>query len=93
MPVEIDHADGDRLNNRLANLRAASVSDNRVNRHGPGNPTGIKGVRFSKGGRFTARIMKNRREIPLGTYDTLEEAAAARRNAADRLHGAFARHD
>ena len=92
MPIEIDHIDGNRGNNRITNLRAATRSENKVIRPTVGSDTGIRGVRFSKGGRFNARIMLHRQEYNLGTYDTLAEAAAVRREAAERMFGEFARH-
>lgn len=94
VPLVIDHVDGNPGNNRIDNLRPASQAENIANsRMHYDNPTGVKGVRFSKGGRFNARIKINYREINLGTFDTLEAAAEARREAAMRLQGTFARHD
>jgi len=93
VPAVIDHKDLDRSNNRVSNLRAASYSQNQANtrkrRH---NTTGHKGV-YRKRGKFFARINANGVMVHLGTFDALEEAAAARREATDRLHGEFARHE
>ena len=93
VPDVIDHIDGDRLNNRFTNLRAATKSENSANmRIRSSNTTGIKGVGALPNGRFRARIMVNFKQVHLGRFDTLEEAAKARFDAAVRLHGAFAKH-
>lgn len=95
VPSEIDHIDGDPGNNRIENLRAATHSANLANsRTHKNNLVGIKGVEMSKSGRrFEARIRWQGRRYYVGTYATLEEAMAARREAAERLHGKFARHE
>ena len=90
---EIDHIDGDRANNRIVNLRAATRTQNRANSGvSRNNTTGIKGVSVRKG-RFLARIMHNGEAIRLGVFKTLSEASQARREAAERLHGEFTRHE
>ena len=90
--AEVDHEDKDGLNNRWANLREATHSQNghnqglRVN-----NKSGVKGVSWDTGrGKWHATITINGREKGLGRFDTLEAAAEARRNAEAEYHGAFA---
>jgi len=91
----IDHCDGDPLNNRLANLREASDSQNQGNRRLNKNSTsGFKGVYFDKSsGRWAANILKDRQKFWLGCHDTPEQAHAAYCEAAQRIHGEFARLD
>ena len=91
--AEIDHVDGDRSNNRWANLREASHSENGCNKPPPrSNTSGFKGVYFDRfAGRWKAQIKFAGRRRHLGRFDTPEEAHAAYRSAAARLHGAFAR--
>lgn len=48
------------------------------------NATGVKGVSVRPNGRYTAKIWFQRKEIHLGTFDTLEEAAQARKEAEDK---------
>lgn len=92
MPDCIDHIDGNPLNNRFANLRAATKAQNCANmRMRDSNTSGVKGVGLLKG-RWRARIVVNFKEHHLGYFDTLEEAAKARFDAAVRLQGAFAKH-
>lgn len=94
MPAEIDHINGISLDNRMNNLRAADRGQNVANtRRLVNNRSGIKGVRVIRSGRFEARIKANGTPHLLGVFDTIEEAAAARREAAIRLHGEFARHE
>ncbi|MEY9198643.1 hypothetical protein ABIA16_003759 [Sinorhizobium fredii] len=88
---DIDHINGIRDDNRLANLREATRSQNLMNtRVRSDSSTGVKGVRVKRG-RYQARIKVNGKEISVGTYDTLGEAADARRSAEEKIHGMFAR--
>lgn len=48
------------------------------------NESGIKGVRKVPSGRYTATIWFQKRKIHLGTFDTIEEAAAARKEAEEK---------
>jgi hypothetical protein len=93
VPELIDHADGDKLNNRIANLRPATKAQNGANSGlSKRNSTGFKGVhRAHQNSGYGARIMIDGKLHLLGTFATAEEAAEARRDAATRLHGAFAR--
>ena len=92
LPDNIDHIDGDRSNNRLANLRAATNAENRCNtgvrRH---NKLGVKGVQRTPHGRYQARISLNKKHIYLGTFSDIESASAAYLHAAINHRGEFAR--
>jgi hypothetical protein len=90
---EIDHIDGDGLNNDPANLRLATRSENLRNRGANKNNTsGFKGVRSNKQtGRWRAEIGLHGKLLHLGLFDTPEEAHAAYVRAAKELHGEFAR--
>lgn len=48
------------------------------------NATGVKGVSVRPNGRYTAKIWFQRKEIHLGTFDTLEDAAQARKEAEEK---------
>ena len=92
-PPFLDHINCVRTDNRIANLRPASRTEN--NRNGgmrKNNTFGFKGVCFcTQTGRWQAAITVDRRSIRLGRFDTPEEAHEAYRAAAERYHGPFAR--
>ena len=92
--MQVDHINGDPLDNRKENLRICTRSENCRNRKVRSNSrSGYKGVEIKSSGRFQAYIgnpnMKSR-HIKLGTYDTPEEAARAYDKKAIQLHGEFA---
>lgn len=90
---QADHINGDRLDNRRSNLRAASITQNRQNRARPKNNTsGVKGVCWMTGkNEWYAYISVNGKRKPLGWYATKEEAAASRAQAEQQHYGQFAR--
>jgi len=89
---EIDHINGDTLDNRIENLRVASHAENGRNRGANKNNTsGFKGVYWNRlAGKWVAQTKVNRQQIYLGTYETPEDAHAAYCRAVDVLHGDFA---
>lgn len=90
MPKEIDHIDGNSLNNRIENLRPVSRSQNMRNTATQKRSrTGIKGVGI-KGEKFCAFIKKDKKQIHLGMFDRLEDAAAARKQAEKEHYGEYA---
>ena len=93
VPIQIDHIDGNRSNNRIDNLRPATPGQNQANKVvSSQSMLGIKGVQAYKGS-FRAHIRLNGKGMHLGTFPTIEEATAAYREAAIRLFGEFARWD
>jgi hypothetical protein len=89
---QIDHINGDKLDNRACNLREASHSQNLFNQRVKRNSTsGVKGVFPIPKGRWRAEIKAHGKVYRLGHYDTIDEAASAYEKAAQRLHGEFAR--
>jgi hypothetical protein len=89
--VEIDHKDGNKLNNAISNLRLATTSQNQGNRKRPStNSTGYKGV--SRQDRwYRAKITHNGVKHNLGLFKTPEEAYAVYCAKAKELFGEFAR--
>jgi hypothetical protein len=83
---EIDHIDGDKLNNQLANLRVVDRATNCQNKRRPmsRNALGVLGV-YEAYGRFRADIGINKKTVHLGAFDTAEQAHAAYLEA-KRLH-------
>lgn len=87
----IDHADGNKLNNKRRNLRQCSQAENTRNtRLAKNNSSGFKGVSLDVNGKWRARIWKDRKEIRIGTFSNIEDAVAAYDKAALELHGEFA---
>ena len=89
-PRDVDHQNGNGLDNRWDNLRLANMTEQNRNRQWRGNATGRKGV-YATRGKWRARIKNNYILHHLGTFDTIEEASAAYEAAARKLHGDFYR--
>ena len=89
--TDVDHIDGDGLNNRRANLRTCSRAENLWNRGAQANnKSGFKGVTFHKQSRkWRAEIRFNGNYKSLGYFHTPEEAHMAYCAAAAELHGEF----
>lgn len=89
--VEVDHIDGNSLNNQKKNLRLCSRSENMRNQSSKkNNATGIKGVGLVRG-RFRARIKIYGKKIHLGYFLKLKDAAHAYNAASRKYHGTFGR--
>ncbi len=91
---QVDHRNGDLLDNRRDNLRLATYRQNQQNaKIRIDNLIGVKGVRFRKDtGKYVARIhTDNGKRIQVGAFNTPEEAKRAYDEAAIRFHGEFAR--
>ena len=88
---EVDHRNGDPLDNRRANLRLATRSQNNANARKQDNCKSIyKGV-HPQGAGWYAYIYQDLRKVHLGVYRTEEDAAHAYDAAAKELFGEFAR--
>ena len=75
VPKILDHIDGDRLNNRVENLRPATNGLNQRNRLGYGICK-FKGVTAEQG-KYRCRANKGGKQHHLGLFETLEGAARA----------------
>jgi hypothetical protein len=91
--MQVDHIDGDGLNNRRANLRIVTAAQNNCNiRLTARNRSGVKGVSWcSRDRKWQAHIMVNKKSRGLGRFNTIEEAAAAYAEASADLHGPYGR--
>ncbi|PYE89607.1 HNH endonuclease [Phyllobacterium leguminum] len=80
---EIDHINGDKADNRLANLRHVTAVQNNQNKKRPShNTSGVIGVAPARSrGKWIAHIKVGEENIYLGTFKSIELAAAARRGA------------
>jgi hypothetical protein len=91
---QVDHKDMCRSNNRIANLREATRSQNHANkRYGP-NTSGVRGVSWcSRDRKWLAQIKIKGKNHRLGTFETIEAAAAVFNDAKIKHFGEFARID
>lgn len=91
MPTTIDHIDGNPTNNRIANLRSCTKSQNMQNSRAKRNRE-FKGVWFEPDRRKWRAAIGPRGNVKyLGRFNTAEEAHAAYAVAAHEMYGAFAR--
>lgn len=82
----VDHINQDKLDDRINNLRLVTPTENSKNMPlKADNKSGVTGVCKAKNGRYRAYITVNQRQINLGYYGTLSEAASARMEAETRL--------
>lgn len=90
---QIDHIDGDKLNNRLDNLRLCTPSQNMCNLPPRKNKSSAyKGVYYSKRDSiYGVSITINNKRLHVGNFKTELEAARAYDEKAKELHGEFAR--
>lgn len=88
---EVDHINGVRDDNRLANLRWATRSQNNGNLRVGSGASQYRGVVKGQNGRWAAQIGKMGKHVFLGEYLTQEEAARAYDREARAYFGEFAR--
>ena len=90
-PEELDHVDGDKLNNRLENLREVSHIENMRNQRRRINSQkdGHLGVRWdTQRDLWKADIGHKGKSIVLGHFDKKEDAIKARKDAEEKYWGA-----
>jgi len=90
--LQIDHINGVKDDNRIANLRLATNGENQAN--GPAyrnSISGIKGVHLIRStGKWRATIRAEGRMVHLGVFTEKADAIAARVAATQKYHGEFA---
>jgi HNH endonuclease len=86
--LEVDHIDGNPLNNCRNNLRLATRSQNMANSLMP-NSSGYRGVR-KVGNTYQASITVNYQYISLGSFPSAALASQAYETAAKKYFGEFA---
>lgn len=90
---EVDHKNGDTLDDRRQNLRPCLHSENGRNLRKWSSPTSskFKGVTLRYNGRWMAYIVRNGGQKYIGLFSDEESAARAYDEEAKKLHGEFAR--
>lgn len=90
--IQVDHKDGNGLNNQRSNLRPCTQEQNRYNREVNKNTKSTyKGLSLIRGKYWIAKVSYKGNRTYLGCYLTPEDAAMAYDKAAKELHGEFAK--
>lgn len=87
---QLDHKNGNKIDNRIENLRECTNQQNCLNRKMKSNNTsGFKGVSHTKSGKFLASIQYKGKQVKLGNYTSPDEAYEIYCKAAQVFHGEF----
>jgi HNH endonuclease len=91
--MEVDHVNGDQLDNRRCNLRLVTHAQNQQNRKQQrNNSSGFRGISwYPRYRKWQVLIWDNRHRIHLGYFTKLEDAVATY-DAASRKYHPFASH-
>jgi len=89
---EVDHRNGNGLDNRRHNIRVVTRAQNRWNsKRRKDNKSGVKGVSWhSTNKMWVANIKVNKKLHHLGSFESIELAIRARKSAEKRYHGRYA---
>lgn len=89
--LQIDHIDGNPLNNRIENLRLCNQIENRQNsKLSKNNTTGYRGILKTPNNKYQARLTVNGKKLYLGLFTTPEEAFNCVEQKRKELYGEFA---
>ena len=91
LPECVDHIDGDKTNNRIENLRAATKEENCHNQKiRSTNKSGYKGVKWVEHcKKWQVEVCKNYKQLRFGMYEDLELAGLVAIEATELIHGRF----
>lgn len=90
---EVDHCDGDSLNNRKENLRICTHQQNMMNRkRHKNNKSGVKGVYFDQSKKRWRYEVKHEGKRYRQWANSFEDACASVRVLREQLHQEFAQH-
>ena len=92
---QVDHADGNSLNNKVDNIRESTKYQNAQNRGiRPENTSGHKNVYWDKRNKkWKVQIYANGKYYYFGLYEKLEDAIKVAIEARKKLHGEFGRNE
>jgi HNH endonuclease/AP2 domain len=85
--TQVDHINGDRLDNRFSNLRPATNKQNSENiKLYSNNKSLFRGVHFcNRDQKWVARVVHHQKTHYVGSFTTAEEAAIAAKHKRDEL--------
>lgn len=88
---EVDHINGDRLDNRIENLRLANRNENSWNQKiKASNTSGVKGVSWDKTAKkWRAQCMVNGVKCFIGRFNSISDAERAVVSFREKFHGKF----
>ena len=91
LPEFVDHIDGNKTNNKIENLRAATKEENcRNQKIRSTNKSGCKGVKWVKcKNKWQVEVCRNYKQINFGYYEDLELASLVAIEATELIHGRF----
>jgi hypothetical protein len=90
--LEVDHINGDTLDNRKVNLRVVPRQQNAYNTKDRANSSGVRGVTWcKKNKKWKSQIKVLDKNHNLGYFNTIEEARVAYESVRKTLHGEFRR--
>ena len=92
LPEEIDHIDGNTLNNKIENLREANRQENCLNRKKRSNNTsGVKGVYWHKKcNKWQVSLSVNKKLRYFGLFKDFDLAVTKANELRSKHHGEFA---
>jgi hypothetical protein len=93
IPKTVDHIDGNGLNNKIDNLREATIAQNNCNSIvRSDNTSGVKGVSWHKAAKkWTCSVNYRGKAKHLGLYEDFDLACLVASEARLLYHGAYAR--
>lgn len=90
--VEVDHINNDGCDNRRTNLRTVTHTHNLANMVKVRGTSRYKGVHWARNeGKWHSNISYNDKTVPIGYFDSEEDAARAYNRKAVELYGGYAR--
>ena len=91
--IEVDHINGNSLNNQKVNLRLVTRSQNMMNRISNKNSSSkYKGVSwYRQNKKWMSQIMFNKKQHYLGLFNSEKDAAKAYNKSAEELFGEYAK--
>lgn len=94
IPNYIDHIDGNKVNNKIENLRSCNLTQNICNaKTRKDNTSGYKGVSWFKPyKKWKARVHIYGKEYHLGYFSEKQDAIEVVKKARNKIHKEFARH-